>query len=794
MPGNKKIVAIFSAVLGCTFIGVYFYSIANSKVINLLYQQVPKTEIMALAEQAYNNSECVYEGMRKEVNVNLDDNLLQYAQRFLKAKNDKNFLPTGQWKIAWNGKIKSKKEGTQKVGFTVTYDVQGNLIGMEQSAPDLNRPPNFKESEALAEATTFLQSLNVDTTAIVLRNKIINKDERVLHYDFAFSKPSSVSNDLKENYDVKITGRNITYYRARTILDREHFAFPAIDKTSEIVAIVLMLVVWVLITIFLIGIFFKRLKHDELEFKRAIWLGVASLLIMWVYMAIANWPAWQEILLGGGFTSLFTGLAIVFAYAVTDSLNRDVWQQKMALTDVLLRGFFRVKEFGLAILNALFISGVSLLMFAGLFWLTSHLNFGYFEFDKEALRIFKGNYAIISAIFKNIISNLLIGLILFSLWTTYLRSKLQNKVSLIIVSGLFINFAGLQLYYLRPTYISFFLFLPLAFFGAYWTFKHEFITVLLSLFIVNLFIEFSLLSLLPHGLFSAPGLFVGIFTFFMLVSGVYFINSKLSLKDFEHYVPEYVSRIAEREKFLKELEIARSVQMRFLPQTLPEFPNLDIASICRPAMEVGGDYYDFILNGDKSLGVVIGDVSGKGVSAAFYMTMVKGIIKTLTKSTRAPKQILTDMNTIFYENAPNEVFISMIYGLFDMQNKTLTFARAGHNPIIFRKSKGSEAELLQSKGLAIGLEKGHLFPNIIEEVSLAIEPGDIFIFFTDGISESMNKNGDEFGEDRLRYIVRQNSQCSAQALLDTITQEVTLFSDKATQHDDFTMVVVKAGG
>ena len=196
MPGNKKIVAIFLAVLGCTFIGAYFYSIANSKVINLLHQQVPKTEIMARAEQAYNNSECVYECMRKEVNVTLDDKLIRYTQRYLKAKNDENFLPTGQWEITWKGKIKTKKEGTQKVSFTVRYDFHGNLIGMEQSAPDLNKPPNFKESEALAEATTFLQSLNVDTTAIVPRNKIINKDERVLHYDYAFSKPSFVSNDL----------------------------------------------------------------------------------------------------------------------------------------------------------------------------------------------------------------------------------------------------------------------------------------------------------------------------------------------------------------------------------------------------------------------------------------------------------------------------------------------------------------------------------------------------------------------------------------------------------------------
>jgi serine phosphatase RsbU (regulator of sigma subunit) len=318
--------------------------------------------------------------------------------------------------------------------------------------------------------------------------------------------------------------------------------------------------------------------------------------------------------------------------------------------------------------------------------------------------------------------------------------------------------------------------------------------VLLAFFVVNLFLEISLVSLLPAGIFSAPSIVAWSMLFIMLVSGSYLISSKTSIGEFEHYVPAYVSRIAQRERFLKELEIARSVQQRFLPQSVPQFPHLDIACICRPAMEVGGDYYDFIRDGNRSLGILIGDVSGKGVSAAFYMTMVKGIIKTLARSTLAPKKMLTEMNTIFYENVPREVFISIVYGLFDLEKKTLTFARAGHNPIIVRKSSSQQPEMLNSKGLAIGLEKGKLFPDTIEEITLPIESGDLFVFFTDGISESKNLRGDEFGEDNLQRVIAESVNSSAQMLLDTITQKVSRFAGTAVQHDDFTMVVVKVVG
>ncbi|MFQ5677653.1 MAG: PP2C family protein-serine/threonine phosphatase, partial [bacterium] len=421
------------------------------------------------------------------------------------------------------------------------------------------------------------------------------------------------------------------------------------------------------------------------------------------------------------------------------------------------------------------------------------LKIGYLDFDKDILWIFRANTHLVSNILKTLVGSAFIGLVLLSFWFGYLRSKVRTNKLLIVLYAFFINLAGLYLYHIRPPYIAFFLFLPLAFVWAYYALNNNFVCTFFSVFTVQFFLELSLVGNLTQGFLSTPAILAGTFILLLFGSGSYIVTSKITSKDFEHYVPEYVSRIAERERFLKELEIARTVQLRFLPQSIPELPHLDIACVCKPAMEVGGDYYDFLPNGDGNLGIVIGDVSGKGVSAAFYMTMAKGIIKTLSKRTNNPKQILTEMNAIFYENAPKDVFISVVYGLFDREKNKLFFARAGHNPVIVRKKRSQQPELLRPNGLAIGLERGQLFSQTIEEAVIPLEPDDVYVFYTDGISEAMNKNGDEFGEDRLRNVIAENGHCSAKDLIAKTTREIMKFSGNTEQHDDITMVVVKVG-
>jgi serine phosphatase RsbU (regulator of sigma subunit) len=264
------------------------------------------------------------------------------------------------------------------------------------------------------------------------------------------------------------------------------------------------------------------------------------------------------------------------------------------------------------------------------------------------------------------------------------------------------------------------------------------------------------------------------------------------IKDDEtDYVPDYIIRSRERERFQRELEIARNVQLKFLPQSQPEVDWLDVASNCTPAYEVGGDYYDFLQLDDHRFGVVVGDVSGKGVSAAFYMTLMKGILKSQTRHVQSPKEVLKQINDLFYENAQRGVFISMIYGVFDSEKHIFTFSRAGHNPLITHYRQKDQVEELSPYGIAIGLDKGPIFNQSLQEAEIKISSGDVFVFYTDGYSEAMNDDHLEFGEDRLIEVVRKNSNSTAETILHKIGEAVSTFTGDTSQHDDMTIVIIR---
>jgi sigma-B regulation protein RsbU (phosphoserine phosphatase) len=230
--------------------------------------------------------------------------------------------------------------------------------------------------------------------------------------------------------------------------------------------------------------------------------------------------------------------------------------------------------------------------------------------------------------------------------------------------------------------------------------------------------------------------------------------------------------------------------MSFLPKDNPQIDGLDIASTCIPALEVGGDYYDFISLGEKKIGIIIGDVSGKGTQAAFYMTLTKGFLKALAKQTDSPSEVLSRMNELFYENVERGRFISMIYAIVDLENRTIKIARAGHNPVILNDLKG-KISFISPNGLALGLEKGTLFRKIITEYQENLEPGKNYIFYTDGFTEAVNKKGEEYGLEKLSNIANSLSDKSAENVMNEVMQDVQKFIGKAKQHDDMTIVILK---
>jgi sigma-B regulation protein RsbU (phosphoserine phosphatase) len=253
---------------------------------------------------------------------------------------------------------------------------------------------------------------------------------------------------------------------------------------------------------------------------------------------------------------------------------------------------------------------------------------------------------------------------------------------------------------------------------------------------------------------------------------------------------------AEKERLEQELKIARAIQMSLLPQGPIRIPGLAITGHCEPAREVGGDYYDVVPLDDGRLGVLIADVSGKGTSAALYMAELKGVIFSLSQMHRSPRTLLIAADRILSRHLDSRSFITITYAVVDLEARTLTYARAGHCPLIYLPGPHAttrRAQILAPDGLVLGLQidNGEMFTRLLQEVTLPIAPGDLFVFYTDGITEAMNPPGDLFGEQRLAALVEQHALMPFEELRERILREVSGFVGPSPQQDDMTMVLLR---
>jgi sigma-B regulation protein RsbU (phosphoserine phosphatase) len=261
-------------------------------------------------------------------------------------------------------------------------------------------------------------------------------------------------------------------------------------------------------------------------------------------------------------------------------------------------------------------------------------------------------------------------------------------------------------------------------------------------------------------------------------------------------IEELLRQAEEKKRLEEELRIARAVQMSLLPRGDIVVPGLSITALCVPAREVGGDYYDLLPLDDGRLGVLIADVSGKGTSAAFYMAELKGIILSLCRIHRSPRQLLIEANRIIADNLDSRSFITMTYAVIDLQARTMTYARAGHTPLIHCTTDGSgpQVRVLAPDGLVVGLKLDDgraLFERLLKEETIPLLQGDLFMFFTDGITEAMNHASDCFGETRLTEILAEHGDLPSEELRERILREIDAFVAGAPQHDDMTMILVK---
>jgi serine phosphatase RsbU (regulator of sigma subunit) len=257
-----------------------------------------------------------------------------------------------------------------------------------------------------------------------------------------------------------------------------------------------------------------------------------------------------------------------------------------------------------------------------------------------------------------------------------------------------------------------------------------------------------------------------------------------------------LQEMEKKRRLEEELRIAREIQMSLLPQGPLSMHGLSVAALCVPAREVGGDYYDLLPLDDRRVGVLIADVAGKGTSAALYMAELKGLMLALSRSIRSPRQLMVQANRILAGDLDSRTFITMTYAVIDTVTRTMTYARAGHTPLIHVPDAPEgerRAQVLTPDGMVLGLrlDHGERFEALLEEVTIPLAVGDLFVFFTDGISEAMNEAADCFGEGRLGRLVEEHGHLPSEELRERILREIQAFVGSAEQHDDMTLILLK---
>jgi len=263
-------------------------------------------------------------------------------------------------------------------------------------------------------------------------------------------------------------------------------------------------------------------------------------------------------------------------------------------------------------------------------------------------------------------------------------------------------------------------------------------------------------------------------------------------------IEDLLRQAAEKKRLEEELRIAHEIQMSLLPQGPLSMPGLSVTALCVPAREVGGDYYDFLPLDAHRVGVLIADVSGKGTSAALYMAELKGLILSLSQIHTSPRELLVAANRIIAQHLDARSFITMTYAVIDLRARTMTYARAGHTPLIYVPGPGasagrSQARILVPDGLVLGLnlDGGQMFERLLQEETIPLRSGDLYLFFTDGISEAMNAHDDCFGENRLGQLVESHAHLPSDELRERVLREISAFVGDAPQHDDMTMILLK---
>jgi len=555
------------------------------------------------------------------------------------------------------------------------------------------------------------------------------------------------------------------------------------------------LVMFVVLSLVAFIVFLRRIRHQLVDVGVAFRDGALAAVATYVALvgavldevALGFSLELLMILLGLALPALAAGVLIFFLSGAANSTARDAWGEKLQTMDLAREAYIRNVPVGRSMLRGTGV-GLTIVAFlcAGLILAPPEL----IEHSGDPLfyaSVVPGMPLLLAAVSQ-------IFAVLFLTYAAVLgvAALLKKRTSspFVLIGGvavvlLLARYAPLELG-LGPITYPFLASIGLLVGWTLWRF--DVLTVFIGLFSAGLLWDLAPAWVVPGTPEFASTLLAFLFIGAMAGVGALGVSGGRTTEDLPLVVPEYIQQVARKERLERELELARSMQMSFLPRSTPRIEGLDIASVCLPAYEVGGDFYDFFPLDAHRLAFAVGDVSGKGMEAAFYMTLMKGMLQSLMLNGTAPANVLSRANELFRRNAARGTFMSMALCVLDVERRLLTFARAGQNPLLVRRSNGLET--IKPLGLALGLADAALFDVSIEQVDVLLEPGDLFVVYTDGVTEAMNPRRELYGEDRLAAMLTDR-RGSASEVMHHIVGDVRTFRRAAPSHDDMTLLVAR---
>ncbi len=771
--------------------------------------QLSKDQAVALAQAVVKELGFDVSRHRRSVAFRSDPSQLRYlAERFGPDRANRfmrGWIPAYYWQVNWRplgrvqqvmlglgqgGAIRQDREEEWPLrGVEVRLGEDGRLLScraiFSEAAAGAMVPQAEEESLALA---VVMNRLGAQFEQFQLQSVVPRHAQRRLDYVFRWVDREQPAGE-EVGYFVEIAGDRVAGYGFEYQVPAPYADPPWLVRIAWVPTLLL----YVTMVVVVLFVLIKKLRADEITFRPGLAFALLGAVAMCGRLMLGQREEWLLEVAVVLLLSLPVVAPILLVLVSTaDSTAREVWPGKLLSLDAVRAGRLAHRHFGMALVRGVAIgvlaAGLGVAALKGATLLTRFSFVDVSPAHQEVAATMPGLYVFCGLLLDALFVTFALVLFLPSFLARYVvgRWRVGSIAAAVWAAGLI----GGGYFAVWPWWLSLLVKLVIAaiFVGGMLCF--DFVTAAVGYLIFGVVMEGLPLAAAAEQSVQQNGVALLLLAPVLMVLGLVASRRSVGQEELARLAPVYVRRVNERLRLQRELEVARRVQLSFLPRVVPEIPGLEIASTCLPATEVGGDYFDFVALGPHRLGVAIGDVSGKGISAAFYMTLTKGFFRSQARLFDSPREVLIRINELFCENVERRHFVSMVYGIFDTQRRTFRFARAGHNPIVRACARQGHYDVLCPKGIALGLTSGPLFAQVIEEQEVPVGPGDYFVFYTDGFTEAMDRRNEEFGEERLYALVAEHAGNSSRQLLRAVERRVRSFIGGMPQHDDMTMVVV----